>query len=257
MESLAIATCKSFTVPITPRLFIDLPGDNLTRGLSNVPLWPGTCGHNGREELQARIFSTTREKISTAQSLAAFKTTEDSDAEGGDNGCVVQLAPAETGIDDDGDDDDTPIVDTGIFPWSSCELLFREYLNMWKPTLCVTTYLGNGQEVVAHVRSKVNLVAFGCTAQHITFCKDPGAGVSVRFHTVRGDCGSQPQSNRSVARLARVPPGVRRRDHHLRAVEQCRRRVPEPPLRDPRRLAWGHQRSEVLRSEMVPQRLGR
>jgi hypothetical protein len=182
VESLAIATSKAFTVPVVPRLFVDLPGDNNVRGLNAVPLWPGTCGHVGREELPARIFLATRNQIAAAPCFAPMKQSEDSDNEVDDAGFVVVAdeQPA-----DAADDDEEPIVHTGIFPWSSCELLIREYLNMWKPTMTVVTYLGNGQEVVAHVRSKVTLVAFAATAQHVTYCKDPGAGGFARFPTDR------------------------------------------------------------------------
>jgi hypothetical protein len=70
------------------------------------------------------------------------------------------------------DQDENSIVDSGIFPWSMCELLHREFLNMWQPTLSVHFYLGNGQEALAHVREKKMLVAFGATAAHITFVKE-------------------------------------------------------------------------------------
>jgi hypothetical protein len=176
---LTVLTSKNFQVQATQRKFIDLPGDNKTRGLNAVPLLPG-IGSNYRLELSPRIMQDVRLKILAASEACSLDDDDDDqcigfpkasdDAELGGAPETPRATVPEDPFEPEQDEHDVYVA--GIFPWSMCELLHREFLNMWQPTTSVHFFMGNGQEALAHVRSKINLVAFGATAEHITFVKE-------------------------------------------------------------------------------------
>ncbi len=141
VESLCIVVDKNFKLPIKQRRFLDLPGDNRAQLIQSVPLVPGD-GDGYRVPLVPLIAHDKKM-----------------------NALACQLGVGAVGADADQ-------CRTGIFSWSPCEMLHREFINMWEPTVSCYPYLGNGQEALAHVRSNVPLVAFGVSLAHLQFVRE-------------------------------------------------------------------------------------
>ena len=153
VESLCIVVDKNFKLQIKQRRHLDLPGDNRTQMIQSVPFVPGD-GDGHRVPLTPLIPNDKKAKALAGQ----LGTVASDDEDCGDDDEVVYTADQ--------------LSRTGIFSWSVCEMLHREFINMWDPTVSCYPYLGNGTEALAHVRSKIPLVAFGVSHAHLQFVRE-------------------------------------------------------------------------------------
>ena len=134
-ESAFVVARKTATTPTKPRLYLDLPGSNITRGLSSVPL-------KSAEELMGKVWS------------AAL-----------DDDCFE-------GCDDEGEAkaDQSADLTVPLWPFTGSLTLARELLNMYSITSSGTSVVnwtaGFGQIEVACMLQNVHCSSFVTSKKH-------------------------------------------------------------------------------------------
>lgn len=122
LETVLMVPGAVFSIPIRPRRFLDLPGDNTVRGLSNVPM---------KGEYQYKLMTTLRTKKAILKGMPHQSSLSAGSNE--DLGGVLSLLDDEEAPDTQ-DAEALTVEDSDavpLFPWEPSEKLFREYIQMY------------------------------------------------------------------------------------------------------------------------------
>lgn len=145
-ESAFVVARKTATTPTKPRLYLDLPGSNITRGLSSVPL-------KSAEEHGCMVRKDVAELMGKVWSAAL------------DDDCFE-------GCDDEGEakTDQSADLTVPLWPFTGSLTLARELLNMYSITSSGTSVVnwtaGFGQIEVACMLQNVHCSSFVTSKKH-------------------------------------------------------------------------------------------
>ena len=167
LESVLMKFSKSYKVAPTNRKYIDLPGSNRTRGLSNIPLHVPSA-------IELQVSWATRCNI--LDGCAKGAGTDHNDFED----WLALPEPDDTG--DDATDIPSKSLDAEacqVFPWVHLEMLNREWVNMFDPKGIVHLQAGTGNWAIAAARHCRQYVGFCRSKLHVRLCEQAVLAVIV------------------------------------------------------------------------------
>ena len=171
LESVEILFSTAFRLENRPRLYIDLPGNTMARGLAAVPMRPGV-GDGRRIEFVGEVSLDTKVRVleGCLPTVEVEDGFEDLVGAGDDEHDVGEEQPelGEAGS----TDEDVGVSGFPLFAWGKSELLVRELRNFFVPGLQVSFNLGNGEEMIAAVRGRAKFLGFALNKLHAEVCEE-------------------------------------------------------------------------------------
>jgi len=168
IETILMLLSPAFRFKICQHMHLDKETNTLSRGLTRVPLIPGTRD-NLRSEIPALADKKTREAIMVATAGATEVTpSEDQPTTTGDAvfGSLFdepEIQPQPPMVADEQQ------IEPGrlqmkkpqrLFPWAGCEILLREFDNITRPTSYVFYQGSHGAEVVLACRRRKPILVY-------------------------------------------------------------------------------------------------
>jgi hypothetical protein len=176
IETILMLLSPAFRFQICQHMHLDKETNTLSRGLTRVPLIPGTKD-NLRSELPALADKKTREAIMVATAGTTEVAPSDDQPTTADDAVFGSLfdEPVDTGLPIEiqpqppvvaGEEQIDPqvyarqIPPQRLFPWAGCEILLREFDNITRPTSYVFYQGSHGAEVVMACRRRKPILVY-------------------------------------------------------------------------------------------------
>ena len=160
LENIALVVSKDYPVSPGSRMFVDVPGTTLCRGLSNVPM---RQGHDDGKRMEHNLWvrESTAKDVMHGCVKAAEAVEEDEEEEEEEEAKQEENGAEEEEEATQVDEDVMPLV-----PWAKSEAVSREMLNIHKTTHQVIFASGEGEDALAGVRHKIPTLVFVRNEKH-------------------------------------------------------------------------------------------